>query len=1250
MSQSVNDLRNPLDFPLHGSRLIEASAGTGKTYTIAALYVRLVLQHGGEALGFCRELLPKDILVMTFTRAATAELADRIRARLSDAASYFRAENTNIDDSFLQNLKADYLQQGCSLAELARLARRLELAAESMDESAVYTINGWCQKMLTEHAFASGSLFEQEVKTEEDELKLAAAEDYFRRFVYSLPPDLAREMIEIFIAPEQLVRKIGRAPEGAPMNTADYKSLSSTRAQVRAEAEAEVQKLKDKYQAASEVLAMILALPDTGNKGRKNAAQTFSRWLNSQAIAIENFDDKQYLQYEDLVKKFKTDLPASAEVFHNLLADIEQAKAIAKRADSALLHHASGYIYARFQALKQQAAQMGFDDMLTRLRDALRGPNGQHLAQTIRSQFPVALVDEFQDTDPVQYEIFDTIYRVAQNDPSTGIFLIGDPKQAIYSFRNADIFTYLKARHATAGRHYNLAKNFRSSQQMVDAVNRLFCLADKHSTRGAFLYKKDIPFVRVQANGQKKIFKGLTGTAIAALQWHIGAEPAANKDAYQQPAASYHANLIAKLLASDKAGFYRGDERTPVLPKDIAVLVANAREARLIRKELTARGIRSVYLSESDSVYSQPVATDLLALLQACAQPRDPARVRTALAVPLLAQPLAQLIEYQENELAWEAAVDRFIGYHELWEKFGVLAALLRLLHDYAVPGRLLADAQEGERQLADTLHICELLQQESMRLEGMASLEEYFALQVQEYKASGGNDGGSNKRTNTEALQLRLESDEDLVKVITYHKSKGLQYPLVFMPFPAYTTEQQYRFKDNKFPQTYHELNSQGERVKKVAWSAGDKDAMPWILEEMLAEDIRKMYVALTRAEFATFVALQAVGDPKHNPMFYLLYGEETVSKNQTDVLEKARELWQAADTPHTEVSLLGTEPSVSVTPLTASHAELQVRTFQGEWQRSAWWVTSYSALSFGSEIRTPDTPQQMNLIEGARDDSANNDHVLDRSSDNITASVAPVLEPQQETDAGRIHHLPKGAGPGTFLHNLLEDAATIGFAKVAHHQSVRNEILDKRCNSPAWQAHRVTLDTWLQHYLQARFPLPEGSVALAELTTYKAEPEFWFETRQVRTSRLDDLIAEYILPEYARPKLDATLLNGMLKGFIDLVFEYNGKYYVADYKSNWLGEQDNAYSLANMRQKIVASRYDLQYVIYTLALHKLLNARLGAAYDYDRHIGGALYLFLRGQHADSRGAFFDRPPRQLIEALDREFLAQLSQGETYV
>lgn len=1219
----MNELQ-PLTFPLFDSRLIEASAGTGKTYTIAALFVRLVMNHGNAEQAFGRPLQPKDILVMTFTRAATAELADRIRARLSEAASYFRRSEHDSEDEFLRALKVDCgaRAESGSGPSLAMLARQLELAAQSMDEAAVSTIHGWCQKMLAEHAFASGSLFEQSIETDEDELKLAAAEDYFRTYVYAhavepvadTKDSVITELLELLQSPASLLQKIGHP---LPPQAARECSLLEWYQQAMGKAAAQVNVLKQQYAPLADALqTLIQALPDARNGGRKKAVAAFYDWVHGDTLSlIIAAADKKYLSAADLSKQLKDQTPADVARMDGLLEQLQSLNGLAKQAHAEVFAHANQHIYQRVDALKRQAAQMGHDDMLNRLLAALQQPDsGPRLAAAIRAQFPVALVDEFQDTDPVQYEIFERIYLTdAAPDERRGLFLIGDPKQAIYSFRNADIYTYLKARRATTGRHYQLATNFRSSAAMVAAVNALYSRADTQLEQGAFLFKQDIPFVPVGANGKKLEFRGSNGAPQAALQWQVASEKSTSKAAYWQLAARAQAQQIAALLSSESAGFYaHNGERTAVAPSDIAVLVGNANEARVIRQALTAYGIRSVYLSERDAVYAQPVAAQLLSVVQACATPRDPRKLRAALASALLELPLAELVQCHEQEQAWEAAVEQFIGYHQLWERRGILAMLQRLLHDYKVPARLLADPVRGERQLADALHLSELLQQESMRLDGMASLTDFFAEQVQSYQQSNGF-GASQQRTNNEALQLRLESDQALVKVITYHKSKGLQYPLVFMPFAGYTAERKYRI-DDRLPQRYHNPTT-GQT--SVLWDTSDSEAVSWLQQQMLAEDIRKMYVALTRAEYATFVALQVVGDTQQNPLFWLL------GQPGENLLEQlpSRVHGDEAALGHTDVVPLRIDaeeyPAGVAQPEGNAAEQLQARQLPEHYQLERWWVASYSALRIGTELSAPQTPLEMNTREELETFEL--------------GSPAPAVD-----TAATIHELPKGAGPGTFLHNLLEAAAEYGFAELAANSAGLEQWLAPYCKSPVWQPYQATLAKWLGGYLSTEFPLQNGEqVALAQLRQYRAEPEFWFATQGVDTRALDALICTHIQLGFERPQLETASLNGMLKGFIDLVFEYQGRYYVCDYKSNWLGEDEAAYTEHSMREKILSSRYDLQYVIYTLALHKLLQARLGEAYDYDQHIGGSLYLFLRGHQAPSRGAFFDRPSRELIEAL---------------
>jgi len=1236
MSQTPIELNDPLDFPLFGSRLIEASAGTGKTYTIAALYVRLVIQHGLNDTAFGMPLQPRNILVMTFTKAATAELSDRIRARLSEAANHFRSSATS-KDSFLETLRAQASdsasQGGPSLAAQARL---LELASQSMDEAAVSTIHGWCHKMLREHAFASGSLFDQNVQTDDDELRLQAAEDYFRELLYNLDAGLAEDVLKVIPTPTALRQKTRSLQAFVAAQTqAQQQGLNSTSVldahqQRRTRTVTALENLKQDCQRLLESLQQSVdALPDKNNITDKKAIAMLGDWCASQAL-VPAKDVK--LNLEKLAKKLGLPDASSLALIDRIQPAVTAYNNLLSTLESELLVTAKKALAARFEQLQQQRAELGHDDMLTRLRDALAGDNGDKLAAAIRAQYPIAMVDEFQDTDPVQYEIFNRIYNLAQNDPNTGIFLIGDPKQAIYSFRNADIYTYLKARRNTQGRHYTLATNYRSSQAMVDACNALFKRAEDFD-KGAFLFKKtdsegnphnELPFLPVAAKGLDRVFVDDSGEAAAALTWSVNASlnekgKPLTKESYIELAATHHANTVSRLLNSEHSGFYATDadghiergSRVPVRTADIAILVANAKEAGVIRKALHQRNIKSVYLSERDSVYAQPVARDLLDIIRACAQPRDASLIRSAVATRLLGLPIAELLRINQQETAWEAMVERFIGYHTQWQRQSILAMLHQLLHDFSVPAHCFADQIDGERELADTLHLAELLQQQSMVVDGMAALVASFSEHIREYQGYG-----ASSSTNTEAQQLRLESDAELVKVITIHKSKGLQYPLVFLPFAAASKMPDRRLTT---PLIYHD---QDEKLQ-VLWDRNGADA-DLASDEIKAEDIRKMYVALTRAQYATFVTLRACGDTFVNPLFYLL-GQAEPSPELTQLVEDA---W--VQEPHTQAIPLADEDLVAYQAPAPTKESFTARMFPSERQLERWWVASYSALKYGSPyaaVQTPQTPVEMNTQESFSE-------AAQEQRDAEPLSPAPKVI---TTYADHIHQLPKGAGPGTFLHALLEDAAALGFATVATDAEVRAQLLQQKCRSSFWQAHIENLDAWLVRYLTTAFELDANGtrVSLADLSSYRAEPEFWFPTAQVSTLDLDRQVQTDILPGYERPSLETSQLNGMLKGFIDLMFEHQGKYYVADYKSNWLGEDDLAYNHSAMREKILSSRYDLQYVLYTLALHKLLKVRLGSDYDYDQHVGGAVYLFLRGHRGDNAGAFYDRPSKAFIERL---------------
>ncbi|MBU4610789.1 exodeoxyribonuclease V subunit beta [Achromobacter sp. GG226] len=1241
----------PLDiphFPLHGSRLIEASAGTGKTFTIAMLYVRLVLGHGGEN-AHARPLTPPEILVVTFTEAATQELRERIRKNLAGAATLFRI------DPDLPEFKDDardplhQIRNSYPPSQWAACARKLALAAEWMDEAAVSTIHGWCHRMLREHAFDSDSLFTQKLETDTTDLLAEVARDYWRSFMLALPEAAVEEVRRWWQDPAALLaeaRRLAAHVADLPAVTAPALAIS----EAAAERTRVLSALKATWRDLVEDLQTLCdgAVAAKQVDGRKLQARYYQPWCQT----LRDWVEDAGLVRPDLKTGWARLTPTGfAEIWkdgtppdHPALqgiADLAVALDGLPDARQDVLRHAACWITERFDAEQARRAQMGFDDLLARLHDALHGANGERLADIIRRQFPVALIDEFQDTDPVQYRIFDAVYRVADPVPGTALVLIGDPKQAIYAFRGADIFTYLGARRAVDGRLYTLGRNFRSTPDMVGAANRLFDAAESRSTgRGAFLFRagtgNPVPFLPAESANRLKHVLRIDGAApdTALTVWWADApadgKPLA-KTAYLAQMAAASAAEIVRLLNLGRQGkatiapMHDGmpDETKvkPLGPGHIAVLVNNRREADAVREALAARAVRSVYLSDKDSVLQSPQAVEIQLWLLACAEPDDPRRLRAALATATLDLGWDVLDGLNRDELAWEARVMQFRGYRECWRRQGVLPMLRRLLHDFDVPGRLLGEARpgiNGERVLTDILHLAELLQQASALIDGEHALIRHLA--EQRADAERGN-GGSDAR------QIRLESDADIVQVVTVHKSKGLEYPLVFLPFAAACRPID---PGDDPPWVWHDDTGRA----RLALTASD-EVIARADAERLGEDVRKLYVALTRAQFCTWMGVAPLADLHRSAVGYLL-GIDAMPAPGT-LGECLREAY--ADASGVAIAPLPPADTTRLLPAAAPEASGPARRPVRS-VRETWWVASYSALASreedGTQVAETATEDVLRELLASPDTDTLEDEDAQNAEKDAPARAA--------VSQGVLHTFPRGAHAGTFLHDLLEWAAAEGFERIAAHPERVRDTVARRCQLRGWEAFVEPLTTWLLGLMDTPLALPTHAgaavapVRLSALTETVAEMEFWLSATQVPAEAIDRLVTRHTLGGAARPALMPRQLNGMLKGFIDLVFAHEGRYYVADYKSNWLGEDDAAYAREAMARAVLEARYDLQYVLYTFALHRLLKSRL-ADYDYDEHVGGAVYVFLRGTLAPGQGLHVEKPPRVLIDALDALF-----------
>ena len=1214
-------------FPLHGSRLIEASAGTGKAWTIAALYLRLVLGHGGDN-GFARPLMPDEILVMTFTRAATRELSDRIRARLVEAVACFRGQQpVAAHDSLLHTLMAVY-PEGTAREHAAW---RLAMAAESMDDAAIFTIDAWCQRMLREHAFDSGNLFEETLESDESQRLLDAVHDYWRQQCYPLNGTQLDVVLGVWKHVDAL--------------HADMQALSQD-AVPAAHGEGSLAQCVEQAQQGYEDTVQTLA------QGWADKAQRLQHWLDAQLDGAAYLWDKRKLQparytgwLRDLAAwaqdplhtplkltdaaRHRLSLEGMAEackgstmdvLFPDELAQLQQLlvdlQAVPQPA-IALRLHAAAQVQQRLQWLKRQAGTFGFADMLQRLDAALGGENAANLRSGILAQYPVALIDEFQDTSPLQYRLFDRIYRTADNDAESALLLIGDPKQSIYGFRGADIYSYLRARAATEGRHYVLDMNYRSTHGVVQAVNQWFVQAEQRAGEGAFMFRhwqegqmhNPLPFDPVQANGRKETLQS-HGTALPALQmwWHDAPDENGNRvpvsgDDVRQHMAAACAEQIVQWLGDAQVGFAQADQPLQRLrPRDMAVLVRTGREATAVRQQLQRRGVASVYLSDQESVFASAEAQDLLLWLRAVAAPLEVRGVRAGLATHMVGLSLDELAWLASNDEAFDGYSEQLRKLHGVWQRQGVLAMLRQTLHAMQLPARWLSDVG-GERRLTNFLHLAELLQNAAATLEGEQALIRWLATQIAE------------PGKGVDEQVVRLESDADLVKIVTVHKSKGLEYPVVFLPFAS-----DFRAYSDELVRV-----PQDDGSRRLELSPSDAE-LAQADTERLREDLRLLYVALTRPRHLLWMGLGALrkGHSKQcvnheSASGYLLNGGESATATQWwDALHAL-----AQSCPGMQLERVPEQIAHSMWRSQEVEQPLQAASAYAAHFDRNWGIASFSALVRGASGKAQ-VVLPVAAMRPADDERAAGDGLPSKPS--LLKAAA---------DAAVWHRFKRGELVGNFIHDQLEWLDGEDFALPVDGQGTLAQRLVRRCERAGRSEEAQDVVTWLAAVVH--HPLPVLDCSLAQLEQRLPEMEFWLPLAQLPADRVDALCRAHILPGLDRPALPAQRsLHGMLMGFADLVFERDGRYWVLDYKTNHLGLEPAAYTDAALAQAMLQHRYDVQAALYMLALHRLLQSRMGDGYVPEAHLGGAIYYFLRGLDGPAQAVHHIPPVLDLLLALE--------------
>jgi exodeoxyribonuclease V beta subunit len=1219
--------------PLQGFNLIDASAGTGKTYTICGLVLRLLLE---------KNISIDQILVVTYTEAATEDLRDRIRQKLRQALKAIATGQSG--DGFLQ----EYLGY---MNDTNETKQRLSDALRSFDEAAIFTIHSFCHRVLLENSFESNILFDTELVADNSYLIREIIEDFWRQNFYrssnlfteyagsKLNPDMLIEFLSSFL-PRPLLQFIPaiEIEEGCGhLSKTEVEYIETYRAVCKAWGPARNDVSLDLHNSnvlkrniykktrIPELLASMDAMAAACHPSFK-LFDTFVNFTSSKIVsATKSSTTPNILPFYEVCEDLK-------RIQSNLLDHYDQCLLAQKKSLADSFH-------IEFNLRKKKENVFSFDDLLQRLHEAFSGPGGTAFARFVAEKYPAVLIDEFQDTDPLQFEIFTAIYK-----EGSLLFLIGDPKQAIYSFRGADIFTYMNAATSRPLSHHTLDVNHRSTPELVKAVNTLFS-----RIQSPFIFDA-ISFQQV-SSAQKKQPEHLTiddQQEEPFILWYLESFPEKGriasssntkkqkltKTTARQTIITAVASEVSRLLAlaAENRACINGQR---LHPRDIAILVRKNAEARKMQQALTKCQVPSV-LHSGDNLFTSEEAREMALLLGAIAAPHDIRKVKTGL--------LTRLIGLHGNDIEFSAPatervmehwLTRFKAYHELWNRYGFMQMFWTIMAENRIRARMLG-LENGERILTNILHLAEILHQvANEQALNMTTLLGYL------------HDRLTGDQTRTIEHQLRLESDDDRVRIATIHKAKGLEYPIVFCPF----TWEGSRLAFNKGCIFHQQKNSKSQAELIFDGGSPELDKhLQLAMKEEMAENLRLLYVAVTRAIHRCYLVWGPIKGAETSAPAYLLHQGpgETAAPQHTETKHDAdKNLIQK--TANRFLKLSKSEFLADLKEL-ADDSEGTIKISSGVEM-----VDTYSIQTDNKSI--PLKPRKFTRTISAdwKINSFSSLTTYKSTAEKFTSDVQDVIPGKADRDAEKLKFdlfsFPYGTRAGTMLHELLEQVDLS-----AVNQTLTDNIISEKLLSfgydPVWQpAIMEMLANLSKTLLHKNIP----GLTLSSITSRNClhELEFYFPLSRITPGSLKDVFNQISFKnssaftksfmEQQMDRLTFSPARGFMKGFIDFVFEFQGKFYLVDWKSNYLGSHIENYHHDRLTDAIYNGYYFLQYHLYCFALHLYLKNRL-PKYQYETHFGGVFYIFLRGiqqKLEPDHGIFYDLPAPILMENFTKTLLA---------
>ncbi|RLC20180.1 MAG: exodeoxyribonuclease V subunit beta [Deltaproteobacteria bacterium] len=1178
---------DPFQIDIEKTILIEASAGTGKTYTITTLYCRLLAE------GYPVE----SILVVTFTEAAAAELKLRIRSRLFNTLNFLLEEPRDSKDDLVRFLSR-------KKETLPLICQRLQHALICFDQASIMTIHSFCLKTLKENAFESHSLFDIKLVPDRSLFLREVSFDFFMHHVNNLDKLFLSYLAQHQITPESFIASFDKVvsrpglalkPFAVPFENVfdDYRKI--------------LKKIHGiLLNRAGEINELILN--HTGIDKRSYSKKNVPAWLDLSCLKLEQESTGALFKMTEkgdalykftqtrLVLKTKFGHALPEHEFFDLCEQLLSFYEIFENNLISLKIKFLDFFTTALEKMKKIQGNFFFDDLINDLAAALEKDNLKNLQKAVRQTYKACLIDEFQDTDPRQYDIFSRLFSSKGDTP---FFMIGDPKQAIYAFRGGDIFAYLKASRES-DQQFTLEKNFRSAPLLVDGINEIFSTQPNPFLFEFIEFSKVItPEWAVNTLVEKEQF-------VPPLQFCFIKRDEQVVDRQGFISKETSAKVIPPAVAKDIFSLLQSDKRLvndplsdfqKISPKDIAVLVRTNLQADQIKQALSDHNIPS-YLSKTGSVFDSVQAADLHDILWAVSDPDQKGFIKAALCTCVFkfsSDMIAELDEREDLFFKWQ---DRFRAYKEIWEARGFVSMIMTLFH--CQEAFLTGSSGLDERGLTNFYHLIELISQTCLK----QNLSPFYLLKW--YARQLFKD-----LRDEYADELRLESDKKAVAIVTIHKSKGLEYPVVYLPYlwegQRTLPKEDFLFHDpQKEYQLTFDFGSGDITYSQAQFEAEDK-----------AEQRRLLYVALTRASTMCRVIWGGFKSIQTSALGSILH--QNSCKEDTSMLNDLEHLKSGAD-QSISIEICDTEvlsfPDVSIDrPKPVLSARNNTRKIN-----AAWKMSSFSAIAHASALQ---------------------DFSLNREVINQHRDVKSLIT---------LEYFPKGAGSGDFFHSVFENLDfTGGDEEIQKQVQIKSEMfgfLDPEL--------KQTGEKSIKEVLETRLTTETSEFCLKDIHSFQRfnEMEFVFPTNSFQMSSIKKAF-EQSDPRFKPSgyierlsQLKVQSFKGFLKGFIDLVIQHKEKWYIIDYKSNYLGNTYEHYSQDAMFDAMSDHHYFLQYHLYLVALHRYLTLRV-KNYDYDTHFGGIFYLFIRGMHPkfnSQYGVFFRRPLKAAVRCLSDSFYDQKS------